>query len=106
MPLDFCKHFLFQRQIFEHRLDHVIGLAHGASEIGAGKDALDSGLIIAEILEIRADARRRAVETFLYAIVDAHIVTGERKYLRDAVSHEAGANDGNARFCRHGQPAV
>jgi hypothetical protein len=32
-------------------------------------------------------------------------MTGERKYLRNAVPHQACANNGDTRF-RHSQPAV
>jgi hypothetical protein len=32
-------------------------------------------------------------------------MTGEREDLRDAVAHQAGADDGDARFT-HDQPAV
>jgi hypothetical protein len=38
--------------------------------------------------------------------MDAHVVTGERENLRDAMSHETGTDDGNARFRRHLHPAV
>jgi len=36
---------------------------------------------------------------------DGYFVAGKREHLRDAVTHEAGTDDGNARF-GHSQPAV
>jgi len=59
---DLGEQFLLERQIFEHGLDDVVGLAHRGGEIGRRPHALDGGGVVAEILEIGQDARLGAVE--------------------------------------------
>jgi hypothetical protein len=51
------------------------------------------------------DARLDGVEQGRKGVVDRDLMTGEREDLRDAVAHQAGADDGDARFT-HDQPAV
>ena len=55
--LDLGKQLLLQRQIFQHRLDDIIGIAHRLGEIGARLHPLDRALVIAEIAQIGRDPR-------------------------------------------------
>ena len=50
----------------------------------------------------------RGVEARRDRVGDRHVVAGEREHLRDAVAHQAGADDGDACFVDlgHAQPAV
>ena len=47
--LDFGENFLLERQIFQHRLDHIVGLAHGGGEIGDRRHAIDRVLVVAQV---------------------------------------------------------
>ena len=69
------------------------------------RDALDRARIVAEVLQARGDARLRAVEARRDAVGDGHVMTRDREHLRDAVAHQARANDCDAGL-RHAQPAV
>ena len=106
MLLDLGEQLLLQRQILQHGLDDVIGIAHRGSEMGRRFHPFDRRLVFPELPEIGQDARGRAVEVGHDGVMDAHLVSGERKYLRDSVPHEARADDGDARFRRHRHPAV
>ena len=46
----------------EHRLDDVVGVAHGFGEIGARPHALDRARVVAEIAQVGGDPRLRRVE--------------------------------------------
>ena len=48
----------------------------------------------------------RRVEVGLVRIGDGDVVAGEREHLRDAVAHQARADDGDARLRAMSQPAV
>jgi hypothetical protein len=105
--LDLCEYLLLQRQVFQYGLDHEVRIAYCAGNLGHGMHALDCRLVVSEILEVGEEARLRAVEARRHAIVDAHVMAGEREDLRDPVPHETGADDGNARIRRqHRHPAV
>ena len=93
---DFGKQFLLQRQIFRNRLDDVIGLAHRFGKIGAWPHARDRALVLAEVAQVGGDARLRRIEARRDGIRDRHVMTGKRENLRNAVTHEAGTDDGNA----------
>ena len=94
--LDLGEQLLLERQILKHRLDHIVGVAHGGGEIGDRRHAVDRAFVVAEVLEIGEDAMLRRRQRLLEGIVDRHIVAGEREHLRDAVAHQAGADDGDA----------
>jgi hypothetical protein len=59
---DFDEQFLLERQILQHRLDHVVGLAHGGGQIGDRRHPLDRLLVVAEVFQIGEDTRLGAVE--------------------------------------------
>ena len=63
------------------------------------------GEVVAEIPEIGEDARLGAVQAGANRIVDRDVMAGKGKHLRDAVTHEPRANDGDAHL-RHHHPAV
>ena len=107
VAFDLDEQLLLQRQIFEHGLDHIVGIAHGVGEVGGRPHALDRGRIVAEIAQIgRGCAIFDACRAFdRDGVIDRHVMAGEREHLGDAVAHQAGADDGDARF-RHGHPAV
>ena len=96
VAFDLGKQLLLERQILRHRFDDVIGVAHRVAKIGAGADARDRAFVVAEVAQIGGDAGLGRVEILRERIGDGHVVTGKREYLRDAVAHEAGADDGNA----------
>jgi hypothetical protein len=103
--LELGKNFLLQLEIFRYRLDHVVGVMHRISEIDRRLHALDGALVFAKIAQIGGNARCHRVEILHHRIGDLHLMAGQRKNLRDAVAHQAGADDGDARLC-HCQPAV
>ena len=78
---------------------------HRVGEIDGRLHPLDRALVFAEIAQIGGNARCHGVEILHHRVGDLHLVAGQRKNLRDAVAHQAGADDGDARFC-HRQPAV
>ena len=100
-----AKIFFFSVEIFRHRLDHVVGVVHRVGEIDGRLHALDGALVFAKIAQVGGNARCHGVEIFHHRVGDLHLVAGQRENLRDAVAHQAGADDGDARF-RHAQPAV
>jgi hypothetical protein len=57
----------------------------------------DRAFVLAEIPQIGGDARFGGIEILLERVGDGHVMAGEREHLRDAVAHEAGADDGD--FC-------
>ena len=98
--------FCLSAQIFRHRLDHVVGVVHRVGEIDGRLHALDGALVVAEIAQVGGDARLHGVEILHHRVGDRHVVAGEREHLRDAVAHQAGADDGDARLSPCCQPAV
>jgi len=44
----------------------------------------------------RSDARLRRIEARGDGIRDRHVMTGKREYLRNAMTHQTGTDDGNA----------
>ena len=100
-----ANNLLLERQIFQHRLDDIVGTADGLGEIGLRRDAVHGALVVAEVLEIGEDARLHGLERRRKGVIDGDVMAGEREHLRDAVAHQAGADDGDARFA-HVQPAV
>ena len=93
-----AKSFLLQREIFRHRLDHVIGVMHRVGEIDGRLHALDGALVFAEIAQVGGNARRHGVEILHHRVGDLHLMAGQRKHLRNAVAHQAGADHGDFRF--------
>ncbi len=89
---DFGKQLLLERQILQYGFDDIIGVAHRGCQIGDRCHPLDCFGIVAEIIQVREDARLGAVEACLGLIRDGDIVPGQRKILRDAVAHQAGAD--------------
>ncbi len=65
MRLDLGEQLLLERQILQHRLDHVVGLAHRLAEIGDRRHPLDRALVVAEVFQVGEDARLGAVEACL-----------------------------------------
>ena len=109
MALDLREQLLLERQVFEHRFDDIVGIAHGFAEVGFRRNAIDRGRVVAEIFQIRGDARFHRVEVLGKSVGDGYVVSGKREDLRNAVPHQAGADDCNLRllrFDRHDQPAV
>ena len=51
---DFGEQLLLQRQIFGHRFDDVIGVAHRFGKIGAWPHPRDRALVVAEVAQVRA----------------------------------------------------
>ena len=100
------EQLLLQRQILQHGLDNVIGIAHRGGEMGRRFHPFDRRLVFAKLPEIGQNARGDSVEIGHDGVMDAHLVPGQRKYLRDAVPHKARADDGDARFRRQRHPAV
>ena len=98
---DFAKQLLLQRQVFEHSLDDIVGIAHRGAQVSGRTHALDRRLIVAEIPQIAENARLGAVEVRRNRIVDRYVVAGEREHLGDAVAHQTRTDDGDA---RHGSP--
>ena len=58
-----------------------------------------------EIAQVRGDPRLHRIEVLNHGIGDIHLVAGKRENLRNAVPHQARANNGDTCF-RHRQPAV
>ena len=85
--LDLGEQLLLQRQVFQRRLDHVVGVAHRRGKVGRRLHALDRGLIVAEVLEVGEDAGLDGIEARRDRVVDRDVVAGEREYLGDAVPH-------------------
>ena len=106
VAFDLGKELLLQRQILGDGFDDIVGIAHRVGEIGAGAHAGGGAFVFAEVAQIVGDARSGGVEILRHRIGDRHLMAGGGENLRDAVAHEAGADDGNARFRRHVQPAV
>jgi hypothetical protein len=104
-PLDLDEQPLLQRQIFEHGLDDIVRLAHRGGKIAGRLHTLDCGNVIIQIPKVGENARLDAVKVGRNRIVDRDVVAGECEHLGDAVAHEPGADDGDARLC-HRQPAV
>ena len=67
--LDLGEQFLLQRQVLQHGLDDVVGLAHRRAEIGDRRHPLDRALVVAEVLQVGEDARLGAVEAGLDRVV-------------------------------------
>ena len=99
--------FCFSGKSSEHRLDHVVGVAHAL-----GRDrrpARTRSTAVSSSPRSRRLAAMRVlhrVEVRLVRVGDGDVVAGEREHLRDAVAHQAGADDGDARFAAMRQPAV
>ena len=87
--------FCLSAEVFQHRFDHIVGVAHGFAEIGAGPHVVDGAFIFAEIAQVGGDARPGGVERRSVRVRDGHPMTGEREDLGNAVAHEAGADDGD-----------
>ena len=68
MPFDLAEQLLLQRQVFEHRLDHIVGIAHRVGEVGGRTHALDRRLIVAEIPQI---AEMRALTLSRFAVTES-----------------------------------
>ena len=100
VAFDLGKELLLERQILGHRFDDIVGVAHRFGKIGAGAHARDRAFVLAEVAQIGGDARFGGVEILRERIGDGDVVAGDREHLRDAVAHEAGADDGNARLRR------
>jgi hypothetical protein len=66
--------------------------------------------IFVEITQIGGDARAHCLQSCGGGIVDPDLMTMQREDLRDAVAHEARAQNADSRFTRHViqpfQPAV
>ena len=106
MAFDLGKELLLERQIFGDRLDHVADVAQAVREISGWPHTFDGARIVAEIAQIGGDARLDGLPARLDRVVDRDLMAGEREHLRDAVTHQAGADDRDARLLRHDQPAV
>jgi len=109
VPFDLGKEFLLQRQILRYRLDHIVGVTHRLGETGARPHAGNRAVIFAEFAQVGGDARQRGVEARRVHVRDRDRMAGAGKDLGDAVAHEAGADDGDARvvcIVGHAQPAV
>ena len=100
--LDLGEQLLLERQILRHRLDDVVGVAHRRRKIAMRRHALDRARIVAQIFQACRDARLGAVDARRDAVGDGHVMAGDREHLRDAVAHQARANDCDAGF-RHAQ---
>ena len=84
----------------------MIELGNEVEIVALFKHQSDRRLIVAEILEVGEDARLGAVERCGDRVIDGDVVTREREHLRNAVPHEAGTDDGDARFRHAPHPAV
>ena len=101
-----AKNFCLSAKSSEDRLDDIIGVANRVGKVNARAHARDGAFIVAEIAQVRRDARLHGVEDCRNRVGDRHLMAGKRKHLRDAVAHEAGADDGDTRLLAIGQPAV
>ena len=100
------KKFLLQRQVLGDGFDDIVGVAHRVGENGARVHASGRAFVLAEIAQIGGNARFGGVEVLRHRVSDRHLMAGNGENLRDAVAHEAGADDGNPRLLGHIQPAV
>jgi hypothetical protein len=53
--LDLAEDLLLQRHVFEHGLDHEIGIAHAFGHVGDRPHPLDRRLVVAEIAQVGRD---------------------------------------------------
>jgi len=57
VAFDFGEQLLLERLIFEHSLDHIVGLGTAAARSEVGRTPLHGGEVVAEIPEIGENAR-------------------------------------------------
>jgi hypothetical protein len=60
--LDLGEQLLLERKVLQHRLDHVVGVAHGLAKIATGAHVFDRTFVLAEIAQIGGNARFGRVE--------------------------------------------
>ena len=107
--LDLGKQLLLEIELLSDRFDDKVGVPHRFGQIDARLHASGGIFIVTEIAQIRGDPRLHRVEILNHRVGDFHVVAGKRKDLRNAMAHQAGANNGNTRFPHvlgHSQPAV
>ena len=104
--LDLDEQLLLERQILEHGLDDVVGIAHGIGDHADGRTRSTADGSSPRSRRLAEDARLGAVEARRNQIVDGDVMAGEREHLGDAVPHQAGTDDGDARLRAIAHPAV
>ena len=110
MALHLGEQGLLHGQIFQRRLDDEIRVANALRDGGCGRHMLSGALIFFEIAQIGGDARAHRLQSCGGGVVNADFMAMQREDLRDAVAHEARAQNADSRFTRHVvqpfQPAV
>ena len=104
--VDRDEQLLLQRQLFRRRLEDDVGIGDRIAKIGAGAHAPDGAAVLVEIDEVPLDPLVQRREAGGDRVVDGDLVPGDGKNLRDAVPHQAGADDRDPVRRRHAQPAV
>ena len=110
MALHLGEQGLLHGQIFQRRLDDEIRVADAFCDGGCGRHMVGGALIVFEIAQVGGDARAHRLQRCGGGVVNADLMAMEREDLRNAVAHEARAQNADSRFTRHVvspfQPAV
>ena len=110
IALHFGEQGLLHGQIFQRRLDDEIRVADTLRDGGCGRHMCGGALIFLEIAQVGGDARAHRLQSCGGGIIDPDFMAMQREDLRNAVAHEARAQNADSRFTRHVvqpfQPAV
>lgn len=98
--LDLREDPLLDGHLLHHGLDDDVGVADGLREVRVEvQAAVDGGAVrfgefapLQPAGEQRLDLVAGVLERFIPEVVESHFATGERRHIRDAVPHGAGAD--------------
>ena len=95
------EHLVLDLELLEHRLDHDVRVGDDVEIGGRGDPAerrLDVGLgdllLLRELGQRGLDPVQPRVQRRLIEVADRHVPAGLRGHLRDAGTHQSGADDG------------
>jgi hypothetical protein len=84
---------LLEREIFGARLDNHLRIGNRSLQEYVPANALGSGSFKTELPQIAANARIECRQHLRGRVLYPNRVSGAREYLRDAVTHEAAADN-------------
>ena len=96
-----AKIFCFSAMSSSTASTTIIGIAHASARSATGRTRSTAVSSSPRSRRLAAMRGLAASSLALVRVGDRDVVAGEREHLRDAVAHQAGADDGDARLRRH-----
>jgi hypothetical protein len=84
---------LLEREILGARLDNHLGVRNRCLQEYMPANAIGTGFFQTELTQIAANARIECRQHLRGRVLYANQMPGAREYLRDAVTHEAAADN-------------